>query len=823
MTTLGMINQLPKEILTVRQWSYSHSGAALKRPKHSHYTPNGSLDYNTAKQRAGSKLLTGFYVTEEDDYILGDIDHVDRPLDKEYIGGILPISLADILFNHKVYSEVSPSGKGLRFIAKLTPGVKELLDGRYFKNNIPMGQDIEGVPREAQFHIGPPWNTITGNRTPYSSSVISEVDIKQLDEIFKIAYVGDPVGTDYMPPPDIDSDTIPPIAVMIAALHSLPWDGNPRIKRAFKVTFAGEEYSPYEYWLKVLMAMSDYASKMVNPNDQIACLENIVKWSRTDEEGFDSEKEIIVKWKSFMKKTGKVSFHTILSLQYYNTLRWPQCKAPSKAQVEAGMVDPVPLVAQYSNFQAMTQFYNMVLYRDVNTPHKMYLTGDEDVMTRSFGHLDTKLYFNKYFGPWSAKNLIPKFHQLCQQEGFINISHSHIQQNLAIWTGDINRTVDMVRLFFDTPMSKLPPEYRTEVSESLGSDPRFLYSCLDIDYQTDDIAREDALYYRYYKSWLMGMARNIFFPHTMHMNNCVLLLTGAEQIRKTSHFKFILPKFMREERVAFSGHGFSTESAVRDVTKLSSVNNLIVWDEIEQYLTSETESNFKKLIDNNPIKVIDKYEVIESYVKPIAVYGATSNSREFNLSDNGNRRLFHIPVKWVATDKMEDVDWHKIINDLRYEIENSDPNNPPWLLNDAELEYQASLHAKIRSKSSLDLIIEDMFNFNTKFPCPRHATCIDDFNFRTADYLWTISDISNRVRSTNPGMKNFNRKHLLNVLHRTVGGWTDTVRRVHEFTKPRMTIIRGEVNYDGRKKFWMPPLNSEYIKKGYDFDASTYK
>jgi hypothetical protein len=38
-----------------------------------------------------------------------------------------------------------------------------------------------------------------------------------------------------------------------------------------------------------------------------------------------------------------------------------------------------------------------------------------------------------------------------------------------------------------------------------------------------------------------------------------------------------------------------------------------------------------------------------------------------------------------------------------------------------------------------------------------------------------------------------------------------------------MSITRGEVKYGDRTKFWMPPLNSEYIKKGFDFDASTYK
>jgi hypothetical protein len=818
------MSQLPAEIRKLKQWSYSHSVGSLKRPRHSHYTPNGSMSFVDALQKARAEgLYIGFYVTHEDPYILGDIDHISNPMSKEVVGTELPIEISDILFNRQVYSEASPSGKGIRFIAKLSEGVKATLEGRYFKNHLPMGYstdevDEKGGPlkREAQFHIGPPWNTITGNKTPYSGDGIVELRLDELEPIFKIRYVGEEVTCDYMPPPDEDVGRLPALSEILYALHRLPWDGNPRIQRAFKLTFDGEEYTPYEYWLKVMMAMSDYASRMTaDPNVQSSCMENAVKWSAKDPNGYTGEKDVIDKWRSFMRTEKKVSFHTLMSLNHYYTLRWPQCKAPSKAQREAGVTTPQPLVAQYANFESLVRFYNMVLYRDSNTPHKLYLTGDWDFIEKYFRHLDTRFYFEKYHGPWTIKTLVPVMHFVLQEHGFINLSQAQVHQHVSIWISRMSRTIDLVKLYFDTPYDQLPDDYKENPAHLPLSTVEKLFDCLDIDYMTEDVTKERQLYFKYYKSWLMGLARNIFFPDIQQMNNCVLLLTGNEQIRKTSHFQYILPKFMREDRVAFSGHGFGSEAAVRDVTKIAAMNNLIVWDEIEQYLTADTESNFKKLIDNNPIKVIDKYEVVDSYVKPIAIYGATSNLREFPLSDNGSRRLFHIPVKWVDTDTMDKVNWHRVINDLRYEIEASDPAKPPWLLDENALAYQATLHAKITAKSSLDLIVEEMFDFATPWPVSKTATVIDNMDFRKSSFLWTAADVATRIRSTNPGMKSFTRKHLVNVLHRVCGRWTNTMRNSREFKKPKVVITKGEVFFGGRSKFWMPPLITRATRPQY--------
>ena len=147
--------------------------------------------------------------------------------------------------------------------------------------------------------------------------------------------------------------------------------------------------------------------------------------------------------------------------------------------------------------------------------------------------------------------------------------------------------------------------------------------------------------------------------------------------------------------IALTTHGFKANNDMRDIVKIASSNMVVVWDEIEQYLDATTESNFKKVLDGNPQKFIDKYETNASTYVPLSLYGATSNKREFRLSDDGSRRIFHIPVTWVDTDTMDCICWHKLINILKREYDELVENGfTPWMLTESQLQQQSQLHHK---------------------------------------------------------------------------------------------------------------------------------
>ena len=571
---------IPQELKDIQQWTYSFGVEKLKRPKHSHYTPNGSLSFVQASTKARAMRLSfGFYTTKEDPYVIGDIDHIENPEDPS----TLPVPLADLLMNKGLYCEVSPSGHGIRFVGKLpTVEDKKSLRGKIFYTRSPVKDK-----REAQINVGPPWLRFTGRTLPYSGTTVPVLTLEEWDEVFalkegegeaeveeKVAQViplGVPRGTP-------ENQRMPSFQEAVRALWSLPLDKNPRIQRAYTTVFE-EAYSHYNFWLRVIMGLHDFASKT---GTRMECLQEVVSWSREDEESFESEEDVIFKWKSMGEKESPVSYHTLFALAHHNTINWPMTKPLTKAQKAAGVMETQPLNTEYVNFLEMVRFYNLVLHRDSHAHAKMYLTGDEDILDAYFTSFDTKMYYEEYLGIFGEKGLTSAFHIMAQAVGFIGLTHQQMQQHVRNWMFQIKSELDLVKRYFDTPYDELPESYQDNKEFYDISTVERMFACLELDYLTNDPAKETALYFKYYKSWLMGFVRALYYPRDPHMNNCVLLLTGNEQIRKTSHFRYMLPKFMREERIAFTTHGFATESAIRDITKISAGNSLLVWDEASE-------------------------------------------------------------------------------------------------------------------------------------------------------------------------------------------------------------------------------------------------
>lgn len=792
---------IPQELRDIQQWTYSFGIDDLKRPKHSHYTPNGSLTYQQATTVARTSHLSfGFYTTLHDPYVIGDIDHIEDPNDPS----TLPPALTNLLMTKGLYCEVSPSGEGIRFVGRLPKAEdKAELHGKIYYTRFPLENK-----REAQINIAPPWLRFTGQETVYSSGDIPVITLEEWDEVFALKFAKDqgvvtpensgvPHGT-----PNQPEEKLPSLQEVVMALKSLPLNQNPRIMRAYETVFE-EAYSHYNFWLRIIMAVHDYASKTGN---KMECLQDVVAWSRKDTESFESEDDVITKWQSLSEKNERVSYHTLFAVAYNNQLNWPQPKPLSKAQKTAGIVAKQPMNTEYSNFKAMVKFYNLTLYRDSHTSAKMYLSGDRDILDQYFDSFDTQYYYEEYRGIYVEKTLTSAFHIMAQEAGFIGLTHAQMQQHIRDWMFQIRDELDLVKKYFDTPYEDLPESYQDNKEFYNSSTVERMFACLTLDYLTNDHKKEEVLYFKYYKSWLMGFVRSLYWADDPHMNNCVLLLTGTEQIRKTSHFRYMLPKFMREERIAFTTHGFSTEGAMRDVAKLSAGNSLLVWDEVEQYLTAETESNFKKIIDNTPQKFIDKYEVVETTCKPVAIYGATSNKREFKLSDTGSRRLFHIPVKWVETDQLDRICWHRIVNDLKSEIEMWKGDDPPWLLTREELAYQDSLHGQITAKSGLEILLREIFNFNTQCFLPKSGYELPGIKPLTdARFLSTKSIIDQLTMHTN-GRTNINRAQLTKTLQNLCGRWTDTKNKTRVFTKPKMQITKGQAYYASAHKLWVVPV-----------------
>lgn len=788
---------IPKEIMRINQWSHSQHTNDLKRPYHYKYVPDGALSAVEAIRTSKEyKILSGFYVTSSDPYILGDIDHVDNPnnpFDE------LPSKLVQFLKDHPTYSEISPSGKGIRFIVRFaTAKEKELLTGNIFFST------ETDEKRECQINIGPPWMTITNNPTAFSSSRIAVVTIDDLKELFALKYKVERIDTRQ---PKTSFEKLPSLDEIAAAMGMISLDKNPRVKRAYREVF-NAAYQHYDMWLKVLMALHDYS---VRAGKNIECLEIAIAWSKTDIVAFAGEDDIIAKWQSFKNKEEIVTYKSIFKLMYRCTLIWPK-PAKQTTKQEQSKQPRKPQSTEYINFLALMQYYDIRLHRNQYNREEIYVSGDEDIMGKYFTNFhNTQVHYGKFFGPFDKNTIIPALHMILQDFEFSGIPHGRVKEFLKNFLATTRRSINLVRLYFDAQFSALPEKYRE--NESNYSDSSFddLFSCLTIDYITEDHEQERELYYRYYKCWLMGLVRNLYHGEILQINNCILLLTGNEQIRKTSHFKFLLPTFM-QDLVAFTPHGFDRVSDVRDITKLSSENLVLIWDEIENYLDAKTEAAFKKVIDNNPQQIIDKYEVIATRIVPMAIYGATSNKREFNLSDTGSRRIFHIPVKWVNTDKMRVICWHRVINELKGEVEEALRNDRyPWLLSEEELEYQNVLLGSIRSKTTAERILDDIYQLEAVIDLSKaRLPGVQNYKNDRTGTLVTTRQIQMVINSVSSDARKISRPALEHALIRICSRYTATEREAKRLYKPKCTVTRG-VAVQGRYKRWvMPPIRDEF-------------
>jgi hypothetical protein len=792
-----MDNILPKEIRDLRQWSISYNTEELKRPLHTKYPPHGGLTMDEAITKASDNLLTGLYVSDEDPYILGDIDHVDNPED---VFKCLTDEFAYFLKTNKTYMEVSPSGHGIRFILQLPDKV----DKKALAGNVFYLRDSGGDSKNSrQINVRPPWMTITRNPISCSVNRIAIVTLEQLDEIFELKYKGVDVKTQIVH----QAVTLPAMSEIELALRTLPLDKNPRIKRAYK-RVVGHEYEHYDYWLKVIMSVHHF-SKL--SNSLMEGFEMVLVWSEKDTEAFESEEDLMKHWRSFDDQNEtSITFKTLFKLLYAYILVWPAPKAQTKMEKEV-CAPKKPLITEYVNFRALIDHYGIRLYRSENNTVEMYMTGDTDILNEFFIMYRVSVHYDEYYGPYDHNTLVPAFHMFLQKNGFIGISHGKVSEFLKNFQAETKDTVNLIEIYFNTPFDELPTVYQENSKFFERSTFEYLYSCLDVELTYAGTEKEDTeaeLYKTYYKCWLMGLVRTIFFRDTKNINNCVLLLTGKEQIRKTSHFMYLLPSFMRDN-IAFTTHGFDTDAAIRDVSKIAMNSLVVVWDEVERYLTSKTESNFKKLIDSVPQKVVDKYQVLESTITPKAIFGATSNQKEFKLSGMGSRRLFHIPVSWVDTDKMDRVCWWRLINDLRAECQVLlDDGIVPWLLDEDELELQTKLHHHILSKTSVDLMLEEVFEFDTEFDDMLRVTT---FQSDKSKCLLTTKQVLDTMSKYGYNVTHVNRKGVENALEVACSHYTSTVRGSKEIASPVCTIKKGRA-WQGRLWRWvMPPLNSNML------------
>lgn len=803
--------EIPEELHHIKQWTHSKSNRdkeSLRRPWHANNGPNGALTMEQAITRANLfdiGLKIGFYASKEDPYILGDIDDIyDLSKMWEYI----PTSLAYLLKKYPTYMEVSQSGTGIRFIYKFeSADVKQpFLKQKFFCLDAPSGQDV-------YITIGKPWSRLTGNALNISTSDVTVVPLEELDKSFGLSktLTDTPIRSTEQMRQEAKGITFPQIK---AALFNLPHDQNPRIKRAFEETFR-TPYVHYQFWINIMMAMHSYS--VAYPDEDANCLSAFVSWSKRDPELYKGEEDIIRHWESLEGKKNMITFHSLRGLEKRCKLKWPVPRPQSQKEVQANM-PLLPANAEYANFATLVDFFNIKIYRDIRNEHTLYMTGDEDIIKEHFTTRNTEYHLDRYFGPFSAKEFVPLFTMFMQNYEFRGAGHKHVGEHVSGYLIKTLLTVDLFKEYLDTPYDKLPERYQENKKNYETSTFDELFSCIELNPRSED-PKEVALYKRYYKCWLMGLPRALYYTGPNKVNNCCLILSGPEQKGKSTHFHMVLPKFFKN-LIALVAHQFGHKDVVRDVSKIASTKLILYWDEIDRHLNRATDSDLKAIIDNSEQSFIDKWEVKESTSHPQSIYGGTTNKWMLELSSSGARRTFFIPIKGIDTEKMKRLCLHAIFNEVKDEMMQS-LNNPtydsrtgwqilPWLLTEEELSYQSQLHYNIMQRSEVGLILEEIYDTTAELNVTSEGTVPGIKNFQR-DVTGTFKTLTQIVKEVNgeSGRHTVTRTELIEELHIMCGNFSGTTRYKKVLASPACTIERGLAIQSGQKRWCMPPMHNE--------------
>ena len=812
---------IPVEIQDMQQWTFSAgTGKKLKAPKDTTFLPNGGKTFAELRQAIKNSkhmLRAIFYATMEDPYILCDYDHVEDP---ENPWSELPPDLGFMLKNNPTYTELSQSGNGLRFIYKLeSADVKKLLVGHAFE-----GSDV-ALGREAAWShicIHKPGMTLTGKILPYSTETVTTITLDALKQNYNLKFKRDQIKEVKSP---TVSGKLPSPSDMIKLLEKLPIDANPRIQRAYLKTFKNEKtYIHYKFWYKVMASLKEYSMNLKYDTD---ILQAFIDWSAKDEKHYDGIDTVQKHWVSFKREEGEIiTFRSLIALYKNYQIDWKIPKAQSPEAKKAG-VPKQPLLSAYDNFKQALDHYNIKIYGNEIEHHVYYLTGDCDILDADFQTQDLRKHFNKYYGPYSESDLISLFAVFLQSIGFTGISNHSVKNHLANHTVKTVSMINFVKLYIDTLFSELPSDYKDNSEYHGDSTLDAVWNCLTPDWVLEEKYREqeEALYKSYLKKWFMGILRGLYYTGRFGANNCMLVLTGPESANKSSFFALALPEFF-SHLIGKPGHGFATPTDQRDLSKLACEHLILTWDDsINRHLNNADVDMFKAAIENGENTFIDKWDKNKTRVRPLSIYGATSNKREFKMSDEGNRRLFIIPVTEVDTVALPKICWHPIFNQLKKDMfEGITEATSPWLLTKEEIKFQTYIHGKFKAVNSIDILLDEMYDTTREFKISSDGSIKGVTNFRLDESgtLKTMQKVIEDIEAR--GIDTYkltqNRAALRKALIRLCSAYTGTQSRNIICTSPRCIIKRGEAIVNGRKKWVMPPLADDYSREDYDSDET---
>ncbi len=776
----NIVANIPEKILTSKIWlayyfQKNKNGTYTKPPcSQQGHTVNddqeGVTFWNAIKDG-----YPGIKINKHTDLIAFDIDDKEAKLGKrEFDISRLSDEFKTFMMEHDSYTEISPSGCGVRILMRCEN--KDDLPGRA---NLSKELCIGG-----ELFMNSGYVTITGDQI--SGTGIFTIKPEEL----KKWYLQSEVKTKIIDfPKQSLKPGIPSLRTTLDALNTCFLDQRSRVKTVYK-TIIGQEYNHYDYWLKILSACHDYAIKS---NQMTGIVSAVVEWSKTDKEAFQSEEDIIKHWSSLSQKESNITFHTLFKFAQMLKFQWPQ-----EVFDKDGNPTNKPLINSCKNFQYMMDYYNVGICQDIFN-NNFYIKADEEILkTYFFDKGESKEYFGM-IGPFTVDTLKFKFWAVSQENGYANATFSTISPLFSAYLVDNVKIVNMLKLWLDTPENELSEDMVEENTDTSKSNLEYLLSCIKFDaMQNLELAT------KYFDTFFFEMMMPLYnLKRKYSQRSFMLVMTGPENCRKTTFFSMLFPANLRRQFVTNSTETLGGAKSIRDFATSLVTSALVVTDEFEIFYNQKNDSLFKTYVTSDVIDYVPIYEKTMRKEFKNAVLAGTTNKRSLAFEQDSNRRLAMIDVRFIDTDAMESINWHYFYRSYIAKGKEAMINGiHSWKLPEETIRSQYDANEEFRAQSNLEIILRETFDFDMKIY--KKPVDYDKGDIQRNHELSKISDIIGAVKQKYPTLpiKPAELKHLLK---RLCGKYTGTSNKQKGLKNSYGVIKNGIITQGQWVKYVMPP------------------
>ena len=718
----------------------------------------------------------GFCLSQEDNLVGIDVDDLPEDFTPEDI----PIPINQLLTAFPTYVEVSPSGRGLHIWYESD---KSFLKHRKAADQ---GTDFDGA-----VYLRDQFLTVTGNHyTPLSTTTqVATIDASLLEKL-----IMKPSKVTRLPmqqPPPKNSHAVPTVPMLRATLSLIP----PTLSRspvqekirAIYRTFRPpiDEISDYEHWRLIICAVHHAAAYLGDIETGIALID---EWSSSDPTKYPGSEEVRQKFLDNPPKYdgSDITFQTLLAIKKAVVINWPY-----KITRQNGDIINQPVLTNLHNWKALIDHYGLVL--SLNEVTKEYkIAGNNYVISQFFD--GDKVYTTREQIEHAVLNFAQGTHMP-------TATISQAKPFVSWWSDNSADVYNPIKRWIETAAEYDPdsePDYFDQLWSLITTSTRF--------------DEQNRLFKSYLKKNLMGLIRAHFYVGRHGATTGIVIFSGPENTHKSTFVNMLLPQEFRHYVVPSQ---LQTErgAAMKELQLEAGTCQIWLKDEVENVMKTP-DGIFKNIFVQNTDAYRPLYSTTPVNVPRKCIFFGTTNESELPITDKGSRRIQIIPISYIDTYAMENLDILNVYRQMLYEFNQTPVKDQPklWQLTATEITETNTINSEERMASrEIDIALKETYDFGAPFDIQNFLTPAGSIMWKH-EQVKTLRNILTDIQNTTNKSAHFTQ--LKRAVGRLMGIWTESQQKT--FKVGAVTISEGKcISYKtngthARSAYLTPPIITQF-------------